>query len=116
MATTVIPGRNGTATLVSDTFSPYGEAPKAPEPVDDPSGWHPRRLSEKDVLARLRMSADELNNISGEGPLAFPRPSRNTLTTSRGSWHVSRVREWDESAIVSWEDRIRSLATRLPKK
>jgi hypothetical protein len=49
--------------------------------------------------------------------IRLPRALHSGLRLSvRSFWKHERVREWSEPQILAWEDSIRTLATRLPKK
>ena len=56
----VITGRDGRATLISDSFAPYGEVGGVPTRAEDPSTLQPQVLSDGEVLTREGWDADQL--------------------------------------------------------
>jgi hypothetical protein len=43
---------DGTVTVISDTYAPFGTLPITAERADDPARWQPKRISEREVLKR----------------------------------------------------------------
>ena len=114
MATERIVGRDGTVTIVSDSYAPFGELPVAPTRAEDPAAWHPQRMTEKAVCGRYGATVDDL--IAWQEAYGFPKPSKNVLRTVCGSWSLDRVREWDIPDLDAFDARIRAMAARLPRR
>jgi len=81
MAEQRIPGRDGTTTIISDSFAPYGSIPGTPTPVEDPSKWREQTLSEAEVLARYRWTPEQLVVAREHG--GFPWGELKTDATLR---------------------------------
>jgi hypothetical protein len=99
----------------------YGQMISGPtEPREDRSKWHPKKLSEQEILKRYGWTQDDLRavlSVERGGKYDFPRPLHSGLKfSSRDFWRLERVREWSETQIMLWEDSIRILAAKLPKK
>jgi hypothetical protein len=52
MAEQRLPGRDGTVTVIHDSNAPFGEINGVPEPPDDPSKWHSKRIKDIDYQKR----------------------------------------------------------------
>jgi hypothetical protein len=83
--------------------------------AEDPKRWHPPSLSEAAVCKRYRVNPETILEV-WPTVLGFPRPARNSVVTSAGSFALTRRREWDVDKLETWEASIRAAAARLPTK
>ena len=98
-----IVGRNGVVTIIG------GETPcitGVADPPEDQSRWHSPQCNYRDVLRRYDWNDAQFN--AARGGLGFPRSINGGVTPASMRWRVEHLDEW--------EDRIRAMASRLPKK
>jgi hypothetical protein len=104
MATeTRIPGRDGTVTVVSDSYAPFGSIAGSTAPAEDPAKWEVRWLNERDVK-RLCLFTDE-QFATARSFLGFPTPRVVTSV----DWFPRRTEQWRETVVRQWLDRVRSV-------
>lgn len=114
MATKIIPGREGTATLISDHFGGgIGDAPTTPTRQEDPSRWHPVGIAEEKLLKRYGVTAEEFRTWRDR--YGFPAPARNGARIKIGEWGFVPIKEWSEESVVEWEKGLRNVAAKLPR-
>ena len=110
---TKILGRGGSITIASDSAALFGEIQSAPpEPVEDPSGWHPVTVEEAEVCRLYNATPDDL---MAWRQFKFPTPCTKQIA-SRFSWWTKVKRSYVKEDLDRWDDSIRDLAARLPKK
>jgi hypothetical protein len=113
MANQISPGRDGSMTVYSDTYALHGELIVGPPTVaEDPSKWHPVIVEEAEVCKRYNATPDDL---MAWRQFKFPTP-RTKQIASRFSWWTKVKRSYVEEDLDRWDDSIRDLAARLPKK
>ena len=117
MAKQRITGRDGTTTVISDSYAPHGTIVTGPPtPVEDPTRWQPKTLPLADVAKRYGgASADELLMAWPE-TAGFPKPAKVFTSSQFFAWQITRSHVWTEDSLVAWEDMVRGIAARLPKK
>jgi hypothetical protein len=95
-------GRTGTVTIVSDSYSPFGELPNIPDPPEPPR-HEDRKLDRKGLRKKLELTDAELDEAFGlpEFPAAGQR-------VTYGGWGTTPV--WSESAVDRWVEKQRTLA------
>ena len=112
MAEERVTGRDGSVTIISDSYGTT-RAVGAPEPPDDPTRWSPPTLSETDLLKRYDCTKDQIDQwIIG---FQFPRQMMTKSRLKFGSFVPTLQRIWSEEHVMQWEAEIRGIAARLPK-
>ena len=104
--TTKIPGRDGSVTLISDSYAPFGTIQPGPTVAEDPSKWEIRWLDEADIQRRYRWTSEQIDDAIAL--VTFPKPYVST-TTQFGSFQLKRTRRWRENDLSKWDERIASL-------
>jgi hypothetical protein len=92
-------------TLISDSYTPFGELPQLPDRPDDPAKWRTNWLKEAEVKRLCRFSDAQFETARA---LGFPKP-RTMQSTSVFS---KRWNEWREEDVRTWLDRVRSLGVK----
>jgi hypothetical protein len=114
MAEERIVGKDGSVTIIHDSFSPYGQRLVGlSEPPDDPRRYEVPSLDEAPVCERYGCTPDDL---VAWRPYGFPEPTQTRRKTRFGSWKVSVVRSWNVSVLERWEAAIVELAERIPQR
>ena len=81
MAEQRIPGRNGGATIISDSYAPFGVIQGPAEPADNPEKYRTVLLDDDKVCKRYNWNRQQLSDAIAHkegGRLGSPRRSRNT--------------------------------------
>jgi len=118
MAVEQIVGRDGTVTVVSDSYGWGSISTGGPTRQEDSTQYEPRTLSEDEVCRRYKATKEELRlwMAEGQGNLSFPRPHTQS---GKGYWTNlgRRFRPskffWPEAALDLFDDRIREVYARL---
>jgi hypothetical protein len=102
MAVQHIPGRNGTITVINDSYAPFGEIAGPAEPAEDPSRYRPsRKMWKSDVLRKQQWTAEQLETaIAYRG---FPKGAEAWRPRGFGAWHRPDT-QWNEREIDRWNE------------
>ena len=115
MANQIIAGKGGTSTVISDTFSPYGEVTHGPSRVDDPEQWHPQLVSQRDTCKRYNNATiDDL--FAWQSEFGFPKPARTVQRFKVGEFGFQTIHDWSVEQLDAFDDRIRAMHARVPKR
>jgi hypothetical protein len=112
MAETRIEGRHGT-TIISEGYGITAYS-GPPTPADDPSRWHSELIDEKGLYKRYDWTHEDV--MAAKGRFGFPGSCRQTPIAGTMLRSGYTRHEWRLDAVVEWEDQIRTLAAKLPKK
>jgi len=115
MANATITNRDGSTTIISDSYAPFGEAPVAPVRPENPDLWRPATLDGPATCKRYGATIEEL--FAWQDLIGFPKPCKNAqLAPTPGTFSIRRVYAWDPSELAAFDARIRAMYQRLPKK
>ena len=106
--------RPKTISVVSDSYALWGQTPGEPARQEDPSRWRKETLADEQLTARYGVTVDDL--ASWRTRFGFPRPTREYVASRLGSYRNDWHRETGVVQVRAWEDQIRELAARLPRK
>ena len=106
MAEQRIVGRDGTITIISDSWAPFGTLSGPPTPAEDSSKWKVVKWKYDDVITRYGWGDDDY--AQARARCGFPEPRNKEL----GRAHMY----WSAEKVLEWEAGIRTMAARLPKR
>ena len=104
MSETRIPGRDGSTTIVTDSYAPFGEIQTGPPARPEPARVEPVRLTDTAVCKRYRGMTPEKLRVA-RARLGFP--NGELLTTT--SWPSNQVRKTWLKDIEKWEEAAREV-------
>ena len=115
MANQIIPGRDDTTTIVTDSYAVFGELQAGPPiPVEDSAKWQAAELDEPAVCRRYSVTPDVLTDWQAR--YNFPKPSRQTTIPG---WNLRRTvvdNFFAVGMLDGWDESILDLATHVGKR
>ena len=108
MAEQRIPGRDGSVTIVSDSYAPFGEIQVGPPIRPEPVRATDQKFNRKQLGKYLNSSDDELQELM-DLP-GFPAAGRRFPA---GAWGVELI--WSQQAVDRWVSDQRALAAKITR-
>jgi hypothetical protein len=104
MAEEHITGRDGSTTIVTTSYAPFGEKVEGGPPArpEDPSKWRVAFWTREDICSELGLTDSQFGVAR---TLGFPEARESTTT----GWWPKRIVAWKAEEVLDWAERVRSL-------